>query len=153
MPPFWTAKLLTVYLFCCVSWKQVFIFVYDLMKKYRDKWSFVAATSLLQKSNKFAPNCWAVQFICSCELLPCKMRRTLLIDIHLINMQCSPALPKRSEIKFSYGLTHFASFPYQRLHNSSQSTVAIDFNQAISEGMGGAVMMWMEFKHSPRLRQ
>lgn len=49
-------------------------------------------------------------------------------------MQCSPALqhlPKSFEIKFLNELPPFASFPHQTLHNSSQLTVAVDFNQAI----------------------
>lgn len=55
-------------------------------------------------------------------------------------MQCSAALkhlPKSFKIKFLNELPPFASFPYQTLHNSSQFTVAVDFNQAISEGKGG----------------
>lgn len=55
-------------------------------------------------------------------------------------MQCSAALqhlPERSKIKFLNERLPLASFPHQSLHNSSQSTVAVDFNQAISEEKGG----------------
>lgn len=42
-----------------------------------------------------------------------------------------------SKLEFLNELPPFASFPYRSLHNSSQSTVAVDFNQAISEEKGG----------------
>lgn len=54
---------------------------------------------------------------------------------------------KRSKIKFLNELPPFASFPYQRLNNVSQSTVAVDFNQAISKKKkrGGVVSEWSSY--------
>ncbi len=65
------------------------------------------------------------------------MLHTLLITIPYQYAVLSEHLPKRSKIKFLNELPPFASFPHQSLHNSSQSTVAVDFNQAISKEKGG----------------